>query len=108
MLVVTPEAIKYIASQMRLFGKPTGILIDIKTSGCNGNSYLLDWAPPSLSPDFLLIDDSDAKLYVTPEARKILANASMIVQKNGLGWKFDFVNPIETSRCGCGQTFSIK
>ncbi len=88
-------------------GKGTGIRIGVKTTGCSGLAYLLEYVDKS-DPDadqeyafssFLIVIDKKHYPY--------LKGIEIDYVKNGLNEGFEFKNPNERDRCGCGESFRI-
>ncbi len=108
MITVTDTASKRIKQNLDKRGKGVGIRLGVKTTGCSGLAYTIEY-----------IDKYEAEHGVTNFAQKdfvILVDAKSLVYldgltvdwvRNGLNEGFDFVNPNERDRCGCGQSFRI-
>ena len=108
MITVTDTASKRIKQNLDKRGKGVGIRLGVKTTGCSGLAYTIEY-----------VDKYEAEHGVTNFAQKdfvILVDAKSLVYldgltvdwvRNGLNEGFDFVNPNERDRCGCGQSFRI-
>ncbi len=107
---ITEEAAKQINSLME--DAPDGALgvrLNIKTTGCSGNSYDMEYvrADDDLSKDELF-EDNGATIYIPKLYSWMLFGMSIDYITDDLGnSRFDFKNPNETGRCGCGESFTI-
>ena len=108
MITVTDTASKKIKDLLKRRGKGLGIRIGVKTTGCSGLAYTLEFVDEYLAevgvtnfahPDFVILADAKALAYVN----------GMVVDwvRNGLNEGFDFKNPNERDRCGCGESFRV-
>ena len=105
-IIITEKAKNRFKEQLEQRGKGIGILIGVKETGCSGYAYTLDFADEWKQNDYLVIKD-DLHVYVTEEAFKYLNGMTIDYIKQGLNEKFEFINPNETGRCGCGESFTV-
>jgi iron-sulfur cluster assembly protein len=108
MITVTDSASKRIKQNLDKRGKGVGIRLGVKTTGCSGLAYTIEY-----------VDKYEAEHGITNFAQKdfvVLVDAKSLVYldgltmdwvRNGLNEGFDFVNPNERDRCGCGKSFRI-
>ena len=108
MITVTDIAYKKIKLNLERRGKGAGIRIGVRTTGCSGLAYTMEY-----------VDSYEAEVGVTNFAQKdfvVLVDAKSLVYlngltmdwtRNGLNEGFDFVNPNERDRCGCGESFRV-
>ena len=108
MITVTDTACNRIKQTLSKRGKGAGIRIGVKTTGCSGLAYVLEY-----------VDNYEDEVGVTNFAHEgfvVLVDAKSLVYlngltmdwvRNGLNEGFDFVNPNEKDRCGCGESFRI-
>jgi len=91
-----------------LSGKPDaiGLRISIKSTGCNGYSYILDYAGEIASDDNV-INVSDISIVVDPESMTLIKGTEIDFIDEGLNQVFKFKNPNATGECGCGESFSV-
>ena len=83
-----------------------GVRIGVKTGGCAGMSYVMEYAKSSNSNDEI-IEDKGVKVLIDPSAVMYLLGTEMDYKKEELSSSFVFKNPNETERCGCGESFKI-
>ena len=107
MIDLTSEAIKAIKKLLSNRGKKSkGIRISVKTKGCSGLSYNIEYVDKVDECDEKLkIDDLD--IYVDPKATLFLIGTKMDYVEDDLQSGFQFVNPNEKGKCGCGESFHV-
>jgi iron-sulfur cluster assembly protein len=109
-LSVDEEALLQIKNLLKDKSQYEGIRISIKTRGCSGLSYNIEFADKEKNIskfDDLLIQD-EIKIFIDPKASMFLIGSKMIYSTNDLKSGFDFINPNEDGRCGCGESFNPK
>jgi iron-sulfur cluster assembly protein len=108
MITVTDKANKKIKQNLDKRGHGVGIRIGVKTTGCSGLAYVLEYVDEYTAEsgvtnyaqtDFVVLVDAKSLVY--------LNGLTMDWVRNGLNEGFDFVNPNERDRCGCGESFRI-
>jgi len=107
MIEVTALAAEKITQQLAKRGHGLGIKIGVKTSGCSGLAYVLEYVdtPSALRP--ITIDKHGVTVYIDTKDMVYLSGLTLDWKKQGLNEGFDFINPNETGRCGCGESFKI-
>lgn len=83
-----------------------GIRVGVKSGGCAGMSYTMEYTK-EIKPNDELIEDKGVKLFVDPGAIMYLLGTEMDYKKDEFSSSFVFKNPNETERCGCGESFKI-
>ena len=83
-----------------------GVRIGVKSGGCAGMSYVIEYAKSSNSNDEI-IEDKGVKVLIDPSAVMYLLGTEMDYKKEELSSTFVFKNPNETERCGCGESFKV-
>ena len=86
--------------------KSLGVRIGVKSGGCAGMSYIMEYAKEPKSNDEL-IEDKGVKVFVDPGAVMYLLGTEMDYKEEEFSSTFVFKNPNETERCGCGESFKI-
>ena len=83
-----------------------GVRIGVKSGGCAGMSYIMEYAK-EINPNDEIIEDKGVKVLIDPKAIMYLLGTEMDYKKEELSSTFVFKNPNETERCGCGESFKI-
>ena len=97
------DRIKEILSQNK---DSLGVRIGIKSGGCAGMSYIMEYAKTQ-QPNDELIEDKGVKVFIDPSAIMFLLGTEMDYKVEEFSSSFVFNNPNETERCGCGESFKI-
>ena len=106
MVHVTERARQRFKEQLEQRGKGIGILIGVKQTGCSGYAYTLEFAEKWNAEDYLTIH-GDLYIFVTKDAYKYLDGMTVDFIKKGFNEQFEFINPNESGRCGCGESFTV-
>ncbi len=83
-----------------------GIRLGVKTTGCSGMSYKLDFTQEIGEGD-TVVEKDGVKLVVEPAAVMYVLGTEIDWVEDKLGAMFVFKNPNEKARCGCGESFSV-
>ena len=83
-----------------------GVRIGVKSGGCAGMEYVLEYAK-DINPKDEMIEDKGVKVFIDQSAIIYLIGTEMDYKKNEFSSSFVFNNPNETERCGCGESFKI-
>ena len=86
--------------------KTIGVRIGVKSGGCAGMSYSMEYAKDKKANDEV-IEDKGVKVFIDPAAVMYLFGTEMDYKKEEFSSQFVFNNPNETERCGCGESFKI-
>ena len=84
-----------------------GVRVSVKSGGCAGMSYVMEYAK-EVNPNDELIEDKGVKVFVDSAAVMYLLGTEMDYKTEELSSSFVFNNPNETERCGCGESFKIS
>tara|TARA_B100001173_G_C15735166_1_gene440293 strand:- start:81 stop:413 length:333 start_codon:yes stop_codon:yes gene_type:complete len=83
-----------------------GLRIAVKSGGCAGYSYDMDYVS-EINPTDELVEHEGVKVFVDQAAIMFLLGSTMDFKKDKFKSGFTFINPNETERCGCGESFSV-
>ena len=83
-----------------------GLRIAVRTTGCSGMAYILEFVDEIL-PDDMTFEDKDVTLVIDKLHLTYLDGLTLDYQKKGLNEGFEFINPNESARCGCGESFTV-
>ena len=104
---VTPLAAERVKALIESRGKPTaGIRIGVRSKGCSGMSYTLEFADKQ-EPMDEVVETAGIKLLIDPKASLFLIGTEMDYEEEKLKSGFVFKNPNEKGRCGCGESFHV-
>jgi iron-sulfur cluster assembly protein len=84
--------------------KSVGVRVGVKSGGCAGMSYIMEYAK-EINPTDEIIEDKGVKVFIAPSAIMYLLGTEMDYKKEQFSSTFVFKNPNETERCGCGESF---
>jgi iron-sulfur cluster assembly protein len=84
--------------------KSVGVRVGVKSGGCAGMSYVMEYAK-EINPTDEIIEDKGVKVFIDPGAIMYLLGTEMDYKKEQFSSTFIFKNPNETERCGCGESF---
>lgn len=113
-LKISPEAISQLEKLLQKRSEPCdGIRVGVRTRGCSGLSYTIEYALKekniSKFDDVVICEKSgkEIQIFIDPKVSMFLIGSEMIFKQDELSSGFDFVNPNEKGRCGCGESFNI-
>ena len=106
MITVTDLAGMKIAEQLIKRGRGLGIRISVKTTGCSGLAYVLEYVDDIISGDNIEIFEGYS-VIVNKKDEPYLQGLTVDYIKKGLNEGFEFINPNERDRCGCGESFRV-
>ncbi len=87
-------------------GKGVGIRLGVRTSGCSGMAYELEFAD-TIEDDDLVFEDRGVKVIINPKSLVYLDGTELDYGKEGLNEGFKFNNPNVKNECGCGESFNV-
>ena len=106
MISITDKATNKVKQTLAKRGKGLGIRIAVKTTGCSGLAYVLEYVDQPLIED-VKIECDGCVLYIDPKSCAYLQGMTIDYVRNGLNEGFEFRNPNERDRCGCGESFRV-
>ncbi len=106
MIAVTPAAASKIARNLDRRGGGMGIRIGVRTTGCSGLAYVLEYVDDLQPGDDVVVQDGFS-VVINKKDQPYLQNLQIDYVRQGLNEGFEFTNPNEKDRCGCGESFRI-
>ena len=109
MISVTDLAAERIRSQIQRRGQGLGVRVGVRTTGCSGLAYTLEFVDNEQGSQRCVahFDTNGVRIYVNPEHLVYLDGMTLDYQRRGLNEGFEFINPHELDRCGCGESFRV-
>lgn len=105
-ITLTEAAADRINTFMQNRGKGLGIRLGVKTSGCSGMAYVMEFVDHQEEDD-TVFEDRGIKVFVDPKSLVYLDGTEVDFTKEGLNEGFKFNNPNAQAACGCGESFSV-
>ena len=106
-ITMTPAALNHVGVFLENRGKGQGIRLAVRTTGCSGMAYVLEFADEINAEDEVFEFDEGFKIIIDPKSLVYLDGTELDFVKEGLNEGFKFNNPNARSECGCGESFSI-
>ncbi len=109
MITVTEKAAEKIKQLIANRGRGLGIKVGVKTTGCSGMAYILEYVDVEQFKEHCVAhyEDHGVRVYVNPEHMVYLNGLTVDWARQGLNEGFEFINPNERDRCGCGESFRV-
>jgi iron-sulfur cluster assembly protein len=106
MISVTEIAAKKIVANLTKRGQGVGIRLGVRTTGCSGLAYVLEYVDAVNAEDITVKQDGFV-VVVDPKSSAYLDGVEVDYVRQGLNEGFEFNNPLERDRCGCGESFRV-
>ena len=112
-ILITEPAMKQLANLMQQQGNGSVLRVGVRSGGCSGMSYTMDFVPASDT-----LEDDESYDYETPEGAsfRVICDPKSLLYIYGMqldfstaliGGGFNFTNPNATQTCGCGSSFAV-
>ena len=105
-VTLTEKAATHVQSFLAKRGKGVGLRVGVRTSGCSGMAYKLEFVDVANADD-LQFESHGVKVLVDPKSLAYIEGTELDFVREGLNEGFRFNNPNERDRCGCGESFRI-
>jgi iron-sulfur cluster assembly protein len=105
-VTLTESAARHVSGFLAKRGKGIGIRLGVKTSGCSGMAYKLEFADAA-EPEDVVFDTHGLKVLVDPRSLPYIDGTELDYTKEGLNEGFKFNNPNVKDQCGCGESFHV-
>ncbi|MBX6392008.1 MAG: iron-sulfur cluster assembly protein IscA [Burkholderiales bacterium] len=105
-ITLTDKAAAHVQSFLAKRGKGIGLRVGVRTSGCSGMAYKLEFADEIL-PDDITFESHGVKVVVDPKSLPYIDGTELDYTREGLNEGFKFNNPNVKSSCGCGESFNV-
>ena len=105
-ITLTENAARHVAANIAKRGKGIGLRLGVRTSGCSGLAYKLEYAD-EVKPEDAQFESHGVRIVVDPKSLPYLEGTELDFAREGLNEGFKFNNPNEKDRCGCGESFNV-
>lgn len=105
-ITLTERAAKHVSSFLVKRGKGVGLRLGVRTTGCSGLAYKLEYADV-VNPEDHTFDSYGVKVLVDPKSFPYIDGTELDFAREGLNEGFKFNNPNVKDACGCGESFNI-
>ena len=106
MIQATDTATRKIVENLQRRGRGLGIRLGVRTTGCSGLAYVLEYID-QVGADDMAFEMKDFVVVVDPKSMTYLQDVEIDYVRQGLNEGFEFRNPVEKDRCGCGESFRV-
>jgi len=106
MITITNKAAEKIKELLKANNKYSGLRVGVSTTGCSGYAYQLEWNNHS-DQDDVIVRDNDIEITINKKWTNVFFGSTLDYKIEGLNEGFDFTNPNEKARCGCGESFTL-
>ena len=103
---VTEKAALHIARSLQRRGRGVGLRLAVKTSGCSGFAYALEFVDEPQQFD-RIFESHGVRIVVDPKSLPLLEGTELDFVREGLNEGFKFNNPMAKATCGCGESFAV-
>ena len=105
-VTLTEAAARHVQRYLAKRGKGIGVRLGVKTTGCSGLAYKLEYVDEA-APEDLVFESQGVKVLVDPKSLAYIDGTQLDFVREGLNEGFKFNNPNERDRCGCGESFRV-
>ena len=105
-ITITEAAARHVRQSLDSRGKGVGIRLGVRTSGCSGMAYEMEFAD-EIGADDAVYEDRGIKVVIDPKSLVYLDGTEVDYAREGLNEGFKFNNPNAKGECGCGESFNV-
>jgi iron-sulfur cluster assembly protein len=105
-ITLTDSAAQHVSGYLAKRGRGIGLRLGVKTTGCSGLAYKLEFADEARAEDESF-EANGVKIFIDPKSLVYLNGTELDYTREGLNEGFKFNNPNEKDRCGCGESFTV-
>jgi len=108
MIELTDLAARKVKAHLDKRGRGLGITIGVRTTGCSGLAYKLEYVDSMPDAgDYMSFNSEGVMIFVSQKDLPYVDGLVMDFKRQGLNEGFEFINPNERDRCGCGESFRV-
>ena len=105
-ITLTEKAASHVQSFLARRGKGLGLRVGVRTSGCSGMAYKLEFVD-QIGPEDTQFESHGVKVVVDPKSLPYVDGTELDYTREGLNEGFKFRNPNVKDQCGCGESFNV-
>ena len=105
-VTLTDRAAEHVQRYIAKRGKGVGLRLGVRTTGCSGLAYKLEFAD-EVKPEDQVFEANGVRVLIDPKSLAYLDGTELDYVREGLNEGFKFNNPNEKDRCGCGESFNV-
>ena len=105
-VTLTDRAAQHVQRYIEKRGKGVGLRLGVRTTGCSGLAYKLEFAD-EVKPEDQSFESNGVRVLIDPKSLAYLDGTELDFVREGLNEGFKFNNPNEKDRCGCGESFNV-
>ena len=105
-ITLSERAAEHVVKYMQNRGKGEGLRLGVRTSGCSGMAYVLEFAD-EINAEDEVFESHGVKVIVDPKSLAYLEGTEVDFARDGLNEGFKFNNPNVKDACGCGESFNV-
>ncbi len=103
---LTKKAAERVDKYLQNRGKGIGLRLGVKTTGCSGMAYTLEFLDQQ-NPEDVVFESNNIKIYVDPKSLVYIDGTELDFTREGINEGFKFNNPNVKDECGCGESFTV-
>jgi len=103
---LSAAAARHVNRYLSKRGKGVGVRLGVKTTGCSGLAYTLEYVD-ALADEDVVFEEHGVKVLVDPKSMAYIDGTQLDYVREGLNEGFRFNNPNERDKCGCGESFRV-
>jgi len=104
-VTLSERAAQHVTNYLAKRGKGVGIRLGVRTTGCSGMAYKLEFADEA--PEDIVFEGHGVKVLVDPKSLPYIDGTELDYTREGLNEGFKFNNPNVKNECGCGESFNV-
>lgn len=105
-ITLSEKAAKHVVNFLAKRGKGIGLRLGVRTSGCSGMAYKLEFVDEASAED-QIFESNGVKVFVDAKSLPYLDGMELDYTREGLNEGFKFNNPNVKDQCGCGESFNV-
>ncbi len=105
-VTLTPAAANHVRNFISKRGKGIGLRLGVRTTGCSGLAYKLEFAD-QINAEDLEFESNGVRVLIDPKSLPYINGTELDYTREGLNEGFKFKNPNVKDECGCGESFNV-